>query len=291
MRPVYSAGNGSTGRLTKGAAMGLRESYNRFLDGNEALNELEHARDAVRDARRGHVAGLLGALVAGSVCSMGLSFLASVMGYGNAGASLVWSLLATIVSMFVGNIVFVAFLLRVRGERLTFADVQQYGRRILMQIGCMIVLSLANTLAANVVAQLTAFDAHINVFCSVFVSILFTLANAVAAFAIYDGERSMGNILAGAFKLMGRNWAPLLGLSILFIAWTFIANVAYASLLAGNLSEVQTINNIFHALLNARDYALLGQVGLFYGVNYIVGGLFEIAPLLGIAWCYENRQF
>lgn len=270
--------------------MGLRESYNRFLDRNEALNELEHARDAVRDARRGHVVGLLGALVAGSVCSMGLSFLASLMGYGSTGASLAWSLLATMVSMFVGNVVFVVFLLRVRGERLTFADVQRYARRILMQIGCMIVLSLANTLTANVVAQLTAFDAHVNVFCSVFVSILFTLANAAVAFAIFDGKRGMGDILVGSFKLMGKNWAPLLGLSILFITWTFIANVAYASLLAGNLSETQTINNIFHALLNARDYALLGQVGLFYVVNYIVGGLFEIAPLLGIAWCYDNRQ-
>ena len=270
--------------------MGLRESYNNFLDKNEPLAELDRANQAVRAARRGHVPGLLAVIVAGSVCSMALSLLASILGYGNAGAALVWSLAASVAGMFVGNLVFVVFLERVREGHLTVEGVKRYAKTLPVQIVCMIVLAVGNTFASNLVGVATSFNAHVNVFCSIFVSVLFTLVNAAVAFAIYDGVKGIGNILSGAFKLLGRNWAAMLGLSILFVAWTVVANIAYARLLSGNLAEVQTINNIFHALLAAQDYPLLGQVALFYLVNYVVGGLFEIAPFLGLAWCYDRER-
>lgn len=270
--------------------MGFRDAYNRFLDNNSPLNDLDRVRRAVREARRGHVPALLGALVAGALCSLALSFLASILGYGNVMMSLVWSLVTAVVNMLASNIVFSVFLIRVREGRLTGEVVQRYLQTIVTQVLCMAVLAMGQTLASSMVGQILAFSAHASTFGSVAVSMIFTLASASVAYHIYDGERRVGTILRESFITMGRNWAPLLGLSILFMAWTVFINVAYVNLLYGQITQVQTINNVFHALLSVGDFALLGQVALFYAINYIVGGLLEIAPLLGLAVCYDEDR-
>ena len=266
----------------------IRDCFNRFLSANPQLNAYESIRQAVKGYRRGHTAGLVGVLVAGGASSLALSLLVSVVGYGNQGATLPASLAASVVSMMVSNLVFAVFLARVRKERLTGDAAGRFLRLIVTQIMCAVVLSFAQTLALQLVTELLAFNARTAVLAQLFVSTAFSMVNAVVAFRIYDGEKRFGRIFPGALKLLGCNWMPLTMLAVLFIGWSFVANVAYANLLSDNLSQVQAINNVFHALLNSRDYPLLGQVSLFYAVNYVVGGYFETYPLPGLAHLYEQ---
>ncbi len=267
--------------------MGIRRAYNDFLDSSTQLNDFDRVRRAAADVRRGHVPGLLGVLVASSVCSLFLSLLSSILGYGSTLGTLGWTVAASVVNMFVSQLAFSVFLLRVRGERMTQDAVLRFLWALPLLAVIVLVLSVAQTLLSNLVLIALSFNAQLAYFAAMCVSMVFTLVNAAISFCVLDGRRGLASWLAGSFKLLARNWAPLLGLSILFVAWMVFANNAYSALLTG-FTAPEGIGNIIHALLNQHEFSLLWQVLAFYAINYVVGGLFEIAPLLGLAICYEQ---
>lgn len=268
----------------------IRDKYNRFLDSNPALNAFGSIQDEVKRHRKGHIIQLVGALTFGGFLSLFLSLLASIMGYGNTGATTAYTLLASAINMVVSNIIFGLFLLRVREESFSFEIVRRYFKLIVVQLLCGVVLAVAQTFALNFALTLTAFDARLNTLTSIFVSVVFTLFNALVAFRVLDGTHRVRDIMPGMFSVIGRHWVPLVFLGMLFLVWSFAANVMYASLLYDQITAVQSINNVFHALLNQHEFALAGQVCLFYLVNFVVGGFFECGLLLGLAVCYEREK-
>ena len=267
--------------------MGIRRAYNDFLDSSKQLNDFDRVRSAAADAHRGHVPGLLGALLASSACSLLLSLLASVLGYGSTFGTLLWTLIASVLNMLVSQLAFSVFLLRIRGERLSQALAWRFMRALPLLVVVMFTLSIAQTLLSNLVLIALSFNAQLAYFAAMCVSMVFTLVSAAISYCVLDGRRGLASWLVGSFKLLARNWAPLLGLSILFVAWMVFANNAYSALLTG-FTAPEGIGNIIHALLNQHESSLLWQVLAFYAINYVVGGLFEITPLLGLAICYEQ---
>lgn len=269
---------------------GIRDRYNSFLDSNVQLNAFSSLRDDIRKVRRGHLVGLVAVLVASGIASTSLSLLASIMGYGNAGQGLIWPLVATATTLFINNLAFSVFLLRVRGQRFTGETFQLFTRLIVVQLLCAVVLAVAQTFALNIVLSITSFSARINTLCSIAVSLIFTLLNALVAYRVLDGTHRVRDIMPGFLEILWKHAADLLLLSVLFIGWSFAANTFYASMLYDHLTQVQTINNVFHALLNQQEFALAGQVAGFYLVNFIVGGLFEVDLLLGLGIYYDRDK-
>lgn len=270
--------------------MSLKDSYNRFLDTNRAFNELGSVQTAIRSSARGNVIKLTAALASGGMLSLALSLLASIMGYGNPGLSMLYSLLFSVVNMLVSNIIFGMVLMATRSNRMDMETVRLFGLRLPLQIGCGVVLAVAQSLSLNLVLQLTAFDARLNTLASILISITFTVCNAAVAFRIVDGARRFGDIMPGIFSVLGRHWFTLAALAILFFAWSFAANSFYASLLYDHIAEIQEINNVLHALLNQQNFSLFGQVLAFHVVNFLIGGFLEGIVLLGAAECYERER-
>lgn len=270
--------------------MSLRVSYNRFLDTNQAFNELGSVQSAIRSSARGNAIRLTAALALGGMLSLALSLFASVMGYGNPGLSMLYSLAFSVVNMLVSNVIFGMFLLAARAERMDMGFVRLFGQRLPLQICCGVVLAIAQSLSLSLVLQLTAFDARLNTLASILISITFTVCNAVVAFRIVDGARRFGDIMPGIFRALGRHWLTLAALAILFFAWSFAANSYYASLLYDHIVEIQEINNVLHALLNQHNFDLFGQVLIFHIVNFVIGGFFEGILLLGAAECYDRER-
>ena len=204
--------------------MSLRDSYNRFLDTNQAFNELGSVQSAIRSSARGNAIRLTAALALGGMLSLALSLFASVMGYGNPGLSMLYSLAFSVVNMLVSNVIFGMFLLAARAERMDMGIVRLFGQRLPLQICCGVVLAIAQSLSLSLVLQLTAFDARLNTLASILISITFTVCNAVVAFRIVDGARRFGDIMPGIFRALGRHWLKHAARAIIFFELSFSAN-------------------------------------------------------------------
>lgn len=267
-----------------------RDRYNAFLDSNITLNSASELKEMIKTYKKGHIPTLLGALIIGSVSSLLLSFMASVLGYGNPTNYFFITLLVNFISVVINNIVFTVFLKRTREEKLTSLDISFFMKKGIPQLICLIVLFVAQTLCSILMLQITAIVPMLNVVMSILVSVVFTLLNAMVAFRIYDQKVRVRDILPGACNVLMKNWKSLLFICVLFITWSYVSNVAFSSMLYSQLQEVQGINNIFHGLLQQHDYLNLMKVGGFYGLNYIVAGFLEIDLLLGLAILYQRDR-
>lgn len=270
--------------------MGFRSVYNRFLEESKQLDDLDGMRRAAARARRGYTIGLVVALAVASAASLALSFFAALVDMSGATtASILWAVMSRVGSMLISNAAFTMVLLRVRSERFTMLSARYLIRSLPTQICCMFILVFAQTLLSNLVSGALSFDPRAAAFGSVVVSSACMLLNACMLFFIFDGTSNPVEALSGALSLLVRHWAGSLGLSILFIAWSFAANIFYMDILYSQIIQTQSVNNVLLAVLLSHDAVLLQQVLVFYAVNYLVGAVFELMPLLGLAVCYEKE--
>ena len=117
------------------------------------------------------------------------------------------------------------------------------------------------------------------------------MVNAGVSFCVLDAEKNVKKILKKAFSLVINNWKVLLMFSLLFITWNFVSNIILASIFYNQITNIQSINNIFHALLFKREYVLLLKVIIFYLINMIVTAYLEIYILLALAMFYEDTSY
>ena len=272
------------------AKAGKRDKYNDFLDNNRLINSASDLKDKIKEIKKNHVLYLLGALVIGSVLTLLLSFTASVIGFGDAGSYFLISLLVNFICTIINNIIFVVFLKRTRNQKIISEDIVYVIKKWLPQLLCLLILSVTQTLVTILALNVTAVIPMLNVLLSLVISLVFTLMNAMVAFRVYDSHTKLREILPGACSVLSKNWKSLLFISLLFITWSYVSNVAFTNLLFSQIQEVQGINNIFHALLQQRDYMNLMYVAGFYGLNYVVAGFLEIDILLGLAIVYQRDR-
>lgn len=271
-------------------AINLKNSFNRVLDENVVINNLSDCREKIKELKKGHVIHLLVLLVLGSVSTLFLSFLSSVVGYGDTPRYLIVTLVTNFISVFINNLIFVAFLKRTRNEKFDGTEIPYFASKLLTQILCAILLSMTQSIVLVCLLQITAYIPTLNVVTSILVSLIFTLMNAMVAYRIYDRKTKIKEIIPGAFSLITKNWRVLVFLSMLFITWSYVSNVAFSSLLYSHIQTPQGINNIFHALLSQHDFVNIAKAGGFYFINYIVGGFLEIDILLGLAIMYQRDR-
>lgn len=267
-----------------------RDRYNDFLDQNQTINSASDLKEHIKKYKKGHTLSLLGVLILGSVITLLLSFGASIIGYGDAGSYFFIALLVNFISVVVNNIIFTVFLKRIREDKVNGDDIAYFMKQIIPQLFCLILLSIAQSMVTMALLQLTIFIPMLNVVISILTSTIFTLLNALVAFRIYDRKTKVRDIIPGAWNILTKNWKSLLFISILFITWSYVSNVAFTSLLYSQIQQVQGVNNIFHSLLQQQDYMNLMYVAGFYGVNYVVAGYLEIDLLLGLGILYERDR-
>lgn len=143
----------------------------------------------------------------------------------------------------------------------------------------------------NTVLQICSFSAKLNLVVSILINLSFTMVNAGVSFCVLDAEKNVKKILKKAFSLVINNWKVLLMFSLLFITWNFVSNIILASIFYNQITNIQSINNIFHALLFKREYVLLLKVIIFYLINMIVTAYLEIYILLALAMFYEDTSY
>lgn len=271
-------------------AINLKNSFNRVLDENVVINNLSDCREKIKELKKGHVIHLLVLLVLGSVSTLFLSFLSSVVGYGDTPRYLLSTLVTNFLAVFINNLIFVAFLKRIRNEKFDGTEIPYFASKLLTQILCALILSITQSFVMVCFLQITAYIPTLNVVTSILVSVIFTLMNAIVAYRIYDRKTKIKEIIPGAFSLITKNWKVLFFISLLFITWSFVSNVAFTNLLYSHIQTPQGINNIFHALLSQHDFTNIAKTGGFYAVNYIVGGFLEIDILIGLAILYQRDR-
>lgn len=271
-------------------AVNVKQRFNKLLDENTVLNSMSEIRDEVKKLRKHHVVKLLLLLVGASVFTMLMSFIASVVGYGDSSRYVMTSLVTNILSIWVNNVIFIAFLKRVRNETYDGSEFTYFAKMFLPQILCVILLSIAQTFVSICFTQVIVFIPTMSVFVTVIVSIFFTLMNALVAFRIYDRNHKVRKILPGSFSLMGSYFRAIFFISLLFITWSCISNVAFNNLFLVNIHIPNGINNIFHALLQQHAYMDIAKAAGYYALNYIVGGFLEVDVLLALAVVYQHNR-
>lgn len=268
----------------------VKDRFNSFLDGNTMMNSLSELKDEIKKVKKGKIGYLLSALLIGSVSTLLLSFIASVFGYGDSTSYLIIVCITNVISVMINNIVFTCFLKSTSDERVSLDDVAYFVKKFVPQILCVILLSIGQMLVSRVFLQVTAYIPTLNVVISIAVSLFFTMMNALVAFCIFVGVTKVREILPQCFTIITRNAKVLIIISVLFVCWSYVCNVAFTNMLYAQLQQTQGINNIFHALLQQHDYMNLLKVSGFYGINYIIGGFLEIDILIALALLYKKDK-
>lgn len=271
-------------------AINVKQRFNKLLDENTVLNSMSEIREEVKRLRKHHVIRLLLLLILASVFTMLMSFMSSVMGLGNTNRYMVTSLAVNILSIWINNIIFIAFIKRVRNETYDGSELAYFAKMFLPQILCALLLTMIQTLVLGLLSQFLILIPGAIVFFTIIVSIFFSLMNALVAFRIYDRRHNVRNILPGSFKLLSGHIRVIFLISLLFITWSGISNVAFNNLLMVYLQIPKGFHNIFHALLQQRAYTDVMKTGGYYALNYIVGGFLEVDVLLGLAVLYERNR-
>lgn len=269
--------------------IGIKDKFNNMLSNNAALNAAYGVKEHVNQAQRGNTIRLLRNLLIGSYSTMILSFMSSVVGFGAPGKYLMVVMISNFFGVVINNLVFITFLKTEQGLRLNMEDVSNYVMKFIPQLVCAIGLALFQAAVTTAVLQITSLVPTLNVVSSIAISLVFTALQALTAFHIFDGTTKIRDAISGAFALFYKNWKSLLMLSMLFITWSYVFNVAFTQLLYSHLQQQQGVNNIFHSLLQQHDYRNFLYMNLFYLVNYLVAGFLEIKIILGVAHIYEKR--
>lgn len=268
----------------------FKKSFNSFLDNNSFLNGYDGLRSIIKGYKKNNIPYLVGALVVGSVLSVVVAFFASVIGYGNTGTYFISTIIQYIVCIWISNVVFVVFIKKVRDKKLESDDYMIMIKTISVQVLCAILIVLIQNfvmMAANVVAMI---NVRLYLFLSIAISWLFTMLNALIAYHIFDKEKKIKDIFSKSFNIILKNWKILFILSMIFIAWTFLSNLLFSTMISGQLEQVQNINNIFHSLLFSKNYSLFYKVVLYNIINFIVSGFFELDFLLALAYIYDQDK-
>lgn len=271
-------------------AINLKNSFNRVLDENIVINNISECKASIKQKKKGHVFHLLILLILGSISTLFLSFISSVVGYGDTSRYLLSTMVTNFISVFINNLIFIAFLKRIRNEKYDGSEIPYFASKLLTQVLCALLLSIAQSFVMVCLLQITTYIPTLNVITSILISVFFTLLNAMVAYRIYDRKTKIKEIIPGAFSLIARNWKVLFFIALLFITWSFVSNVAFTNLLYSHIQTPQGINNIFHALLSQHDFHNIVKVGGFYAINYIVGGFLEIDILIGLALLYQRDR-
>lgn len=271
-------------------SVNVKQRFNKLLDENIALNSVSEIRIEVKQLRKHHVAKLLLLLILASVFTMLMSFMSSVIGYGDISRYMITTLVANMLSIWINNTIFIAFIKRVRNETYDGSELSYFAKKFLPQILCSILLSITQTLVLICLAQILVVIPSMLVFITIIVSIFFSLMNALVAFCIYDQKHKIKNIILGSFKLLAKHIRVIFFISLIFITWSCISNVFFNNLLLVHVQIPQGIHNIFHALLQQHAYMEILKTGGYYAMNYIVGGFLEVDVLLGLALLYQQHR-
>lgn len=267
----------------------IRDKFNDVLSNNVVINDAYDLKENAKKMQKGNTNRLLRNLLIGSYCTMLLSFMASVIGYGDSGKYMLVVLVTNFIAVLINNLVFITFLKCTRKESLTLDDGVMYLKKIVTQVLCAILLTIAQTAITTCVLQITILIPTLNVISSIFISLIFTILQALSAYYIFDGETKVRTVLPKAFSIFSHNWRSVLMMSMLFVVWSYVFNVMFTQLLYSHIQQQQGINNIFHSLLQQHDYRNLLYMNLFYLVNYIIAGYLEIKILLGVSLLYNKN--
>lgn len=270
---------------------GFKETFNNVLDTNKTINMYDRMKRKIKAEKKNHIAQLIGPLMIGNVLTILTSFIISIVAYGNSGLYLWMTTLQYLFLVLMNNLIFAIYLKFIRNEKMNIEDVKHYLHFLVIQITCAITLSFIQTIMYNTVLQICSFSAKLNLVVSILINLSFTMVNAGVSFCVLDAEKNVKKILKKAFSLVINNWKVLLMFSLLFITWNFVSNIILASIFYNQITNIQSINNIFHALLFKREYVLLLKVIIFYLINMIVTAYLEIYILLALAMFYEDTSY
>lgn len=270
---------------------GFKETFNNVLDTNKTINMYDRMKRKIKAEKKNHIAQLIGPLMIGNVLTILTSFIISIVAYGNSGLYLWMTTLQYLFLVLMNNLIFAIYLKFIRNEKMNIEDVKHYLHFLVIQITCAITLSFIQTIMNNTVLQICSFSAKLNLVVSILINLSFTMVNAGVSFCVLDAEKNVKKILKKAFSLVINNWKVLLMFSLLFITWNFVSNIILASIFYNQITNIQSINNIFHALLFKREYVLLLKVIIFYLINMIVTAYLEIYILLALAMFYEDTSY
>lgn len=267
-----------------------KDKFNNFLEGNYTLNSITELKLEIKKSKKGKILYLLSALMIGSFSTLLLSFFASVLGYGNPTVYLFLILVTNFISILINDVIFVCFLNIINNQRLTGDDFTKLFRKVGVLVLSAILLSICQGFISTIVLQLSSAIPTLNVILSIIISITFTLLNALVVFYAFGHKKKIGDILSSSFNILVNNWRSLFFISIFFLCWSYVSNVAFTNMLFSQIQQTQGINNIFHSLLQQHDYLNLLKVSGFYGMNYLAAGFLEIDILLGLAILYKKQK-
>lgn len=267
---------------------GFKDTFNHILDTNKTINRYDRMKRKIKEEKKNHIAQLTGPLVIGNGLTILSSFIISIVGYGNSGLYLWMTVIQYLFLVLMNNLIFAIYLKFIRNEKMDIEGAKHYLHFFVVQIACAITLSFIQTFMNNTVLQICSFSAKLNVIVSILINLSFTMVNAGVSFCVLDAEKNVKKILKKAFLLVFNNWKVLLMFSLLLITWNFVANIIFASIVYNQITNIQTINNIFHALLFKQEYVLFLKVIAFYLINMVVTAYLEIHVLLSLAMFYEE---
>ena len=234
--------------------------------------------------RRKHLLPLLGSLVASSFFTFVLStFVASGYWLQDA-AGTVLAVVVMLLETFACNVMFTVFLVVVRGGTYGRDDLARLLKTLPKQLVCFVITYLMSACLMLVCRVAACLGPSAYSFVSTFVALCVTLVNAGVAFGCYDGQKSIGKLISGAFDIVLPTLKRAAFALAMFLLVSLVVALGYSLLITSHV-ESYTYNAVM-------DFFLAGNVGMgvlsvaLNVVNYVVSGYFEMDVLIAAAKSY-----
>lgn len=264
--------------------------FNTFLNTNPFVNKYDYLKTKVSEYARQHRLFLWILLLIGSVVTTFIVFLTSIIQYSASLSGVLTFIIQFALCTLVNNFVFAFFVLRVRNQKMSQEYLKIFFQTSYLQFICAFAITVIQTVTLRLVVNVALISQTIYLFLSLCVSLICTLANAIVAFHIIDGEKKILHILQNAFSLLMKNWKELFFLSLIFISWSYFASLIYSGYVIPDYQPVINTNNVFLNLMAAKQYGLLQTTLLFHLLNFAIGAFLEIKPLLSVAYLYDQSR-
>lgn len=235
------------------------------------MERFQEIKALVHEQLKGHYIQLFFISLLSTLLVNGLSSsLAIVLDYEST-TYMILSFLCTILGLLVNNTVLFLFIKRVRNERFSGEDITLSMRMLVQQFVAAIAIGLIQFIL-QLAATFTVFFLPLYYVLTVLVSVLIKLWCVLIAYAIYDQDHRMMELVGGSLMLLRTNMKIVAKASLPYILWFLATQIALNMAVFNMISTEGIINSVFGILEAAYENGptALFVIGSLYLLNFIV---------------------
>lgn len=251
------------------------------------MEQFQEIKTRVHEQLKGHYIPLFFILLLSTLMVNGLQSMIGLINEPN--TNMIFSFLCSIFGLIVNNTVIFLFIKRVRNERFKGDDIALSMRMIIQQFVAAIAMGFIQFLL-QLAVTFTSFFLPLYYVLSVLVSVLIKLWCVLIAFAIYDQDRSIMELIGGSLMVMRTNMNIIAKASLPYFLWFLGTQIALNMAVYNMISIEGVTNSVFGIVEAAKESSMMALlvIGSLYILSFVVTLILSIPLFQFMANLYNQ---